>query len=299
MDVSVITVNYNTKKLTKNCIDSIFQNTKDVKFEVILVDNASTDGSKEFFEQDNRIKYIYSTTNLGFGKANNLGYKEASGKYLFLLNSDTLLLNNAIDLFYVIAEKDTNKNIGCWGTMLYDSNGKIADSYGKFLSMWRDLFIQLFLVPLSVITKKPLSAFVNEYNYKSTDGIVDFISGADIFMKKSVADEYGLFDPHFFLYCEETDMQRKYYQHKVYSKIETIPQIAHLQGGSQSGKRNRGMDLIKLKSKMYYFRKWNSPFYLYLYLILLTPFKFLSLCASKTDNEYRRNYFKIMWSKGN
>ena len=113
MDVSVIIVNYNTKKLTKNCIDSIFQNTKDVKFEVILVDNASTDGSKEFFEQDNRIKYIYSTTNLGFGKANNLGYKEASGKYLFLLNSDTLLLNNAIDLFYVIAEKDTNKNIGC------------------------------------------------------------------------------------------------------------------------------------------------------------------------------------------
>lgn len=153
MDVSVIIVNYNTKEMTQNCIDSIFQNTKDIEFEVILVDNASTDGSKEFFEQDNRIKYIYSKENLGFGRANNLGYKEASGKYLFLLNSDTLLLNNAIDLFYKLAEKETNKNIGCWGTMLYDSNNKIAGSYGKFLSMWRDLFIQLFLVPLSVITK--------------------------------------------------------------------------------------------------------------------------------------------------
>ena len=60
MDVSVIIVNYNTKQITTNCLDSIFEKTKDVEFEVILVDNASTDGSKEFFEQDKRITYIYS-----------------------------------------------------------------------------------------------------------------------------------------------------------------------------------------------------------------------------------------------
>lgn len=74
MDVSVIIVNYNTRKITINCIDSIFAQTSGLEFEVILVDNASTDGSKEWFEKDDRITYIYSKKNLGFGCANNLGY---------------------------------------------------------------------------------------------------------------------------------------------------------------------------------------------------------------------------------
>ena len=90
MDVSIIIVNYNTKDLTSQCIDSIYEKTQGVRFEIILVDNASTDGSKEVFEKDTRITYIYSDENLGFGRANNLGAKVAKGKYLFLLNSDTI-----------------------------------------------------------------------------------------------------------------------------------------------------------------------------------------------------------------
>lgn len=85
MDVSVIIVNYNTLKLTDDCINSVLQLTSDVEFEIILVDNASSDGSKEHFSTDNRIKYIYSDVNLGFGKGNNLGASCACGKYLFSL----------------------------------------------------------------------------------------------------------------------------------------------------------------------------------------------------------------------
>ncbi|GHT72706.1 hypothetical protein FACS189456_1970 [Bacteroidia bacterium] len=88
MDVSIIIVNYNTKQLTANCIDSVFHKTEGINFEVILVDNASTDGSKEHFRNDPRIQFIESDENLGFGRANNLGAKYAKGKYLFLLNSD-------------------------------------------------------------------------------------------------------------------------------------------------------------------------------------------------------------------
>ena len=101
MDVSVI-VNYNTKALTKSCIESIFSETCGIEFEVILVDNASSDGSKELFQIDERIIFIESNVNLGFGKANNLGYKYATGKYIFLLNSDTLLKNNAIKLYIIV-----------------------------------------------------------------------------------------------------------------------------------------------------------------------------------------------------
>ena len=87
MQVSIIIVNYNTKDITENCIASIISQTKDVEYEIILVDNASTDGSKEYFEKRNGIHYIYSNENLGFGRANNLGAKSASGEFLFLLNS--------------------------------------------------------------------------------------------------------------------------------------------------------------------------------------------------------------------
>ena len=89
MDVSIIIVNYNTCQMTKECIDSVFERTFGLDFEIILVDNGSTDGSKSQFEKDSRITYVYSEFNLGFGCANNLGYKFAKGDYVFLLNSDT------------------------------------------------------------------------------------------------------------------------------------------------------------------------------------------------------------------
>lgn len=100
MDVSIIIVNYNTYDLTAACIQSIIEHTKRISYEIIVVDNASTDGSKEKFERDSRIKYIYSEKNGGFGYGNNRGIEIANGDYFFLLNSDTLLLNNAIYEFF-------------------------------------------------------------------------------------------------------------------------------------------------------------------------------------------------------
>lgn len=295
MDVSVIIVNYNTKEMTQNCIDSVFKHTKGVSFEIILVDNASTDGSKEYFEQDNRLKYIFSTENLGFGKANNLGYKYATGKYLFLLNSDTILLNDAISLFYNTAENEIDKTIGCWGTMLYDSNINIAGSYGRFLSIWRDLYIQFILIPISKLTKKKLSSFLNEYNYKTTNNIVDFISGADLFMKKNVADEFGLFDPNYFLYYEETDMQKRYATNNIFSKIIESPKIIHLQGGSQQRGRNIKSDLIKLKSKIYYLKKWSNPISFFCYRIIITIQR-MFLFIFSFEKKYQLQYIKTLWS---
>lgn len=134
MDVSVIIVNYNTLGLTSDCIESIIAQTSTVEYEIILVDNASTDGSKEVFAQDKRIKYIYSDRNLGFGRANNLGIREAKGRYLFFLNSDTILLNNAVKLFFDFCEKNPDRKIGAVGAVLKDQNQKNIHSYGRFIT---------------------------------------------------------------------------------------------------------------------------------------------------------------------
>ena len=91
MDISVVIVNYNTKQLTKACINSIIEKTAEVTYEIILVDNASTDGSVEMFSKDTNIRFLLQPQNLGFGKANNVGIQAAKGKYVFFLNSDTYL----------------------------------------------------------------------------------------------------------------------------------------------------------------------------------------------------------------
>ena len=91
MNVSIIIVNYNTLHVLKPCIDSIVNQTHDVEYEIIVVDNGSTDGSIEALSTDERVTLIPMGENLGFGRANNQGLKISKGKYIFFLNSDTLL----------------------------------------------------------------------------------------------------------------------------------------------------------------------------------------------------------------
>ena len=130
IDVSVIIVNYNTLELTKACIDSVFEKTHCISFEVILIDNASHDGSREYFGHDKRITYIYSEKNGGFGYGNNLGMKVAKGKYFFLLNSDTLLINNAIYEFFKFAENHDPKTV--YGSWLVGDDGSYRTSFFFF-----------------------------------------------------------------------------------------------------------------------------------------------------------------------
>lgn len=155
MDVSVIIVNYNTLALTMQCVDSIYQMTNGVKFEIIIVDNASTDGSKEIFKKDSRVIFIEAEKNLGFGKANNLGVQKSSGNYLFFLNSDTILLNNAILHFFEFCESFKSK-IGGVGCLLENDKGIYIHSYANFPSIQSVLqgFLFLFYLRFLVRLKK-------------------------------------------------------------------------------------------------------------------------------------------------
>ena len=133
MDVSIIIVNYNTCELTKQCIDSIFEKIDGVSFEVIVVDNDSKDDSIKVLSQDSRITFVASDANLGFGKANNLGVEHSLGKYIFFLNSDTLLVNNAVKLFFDFMEQhQINKSVGAIGCLLMDNKLRRIHSFADF-----------------------------------------------------------------------------------------------------------------------------------------------------------------------
>lgn len=247
--------------MTAECIESVFEKTQGLNYEIILVDNASKDGSKEFFEKDSRIKYIYSETNLGFGKANNIGYAQACGKYIFLLNSDTLLVNNAILDFFEYMEKSVS-SVGCCGCVLQNMNGEIIHSYNKkFPNLW--WFFQeicLYAIPKSGFFCNPYKKREASIAKEEFPLTVDQITGADLFVRRDVIGKCGMFDPDFFMYYEEAEMQHRFKKAGFNSVIIDVPKIIHLVGASSS----KGFSLKKfnmnLKSRYIYARKVFSPF---------------------------------------
>lgn len=259
IDISVIIVNYNTKEVTASCVDSVYEHTKDIDFEIILVDNASTDGSKERFAKDTRVKYIYSNINGGFGYGNNLGMRHARGKYLFLLNSDTLLVNNALKLFYDYAEShDPNGVYGCY---LKDDSGNDCTSFFNFPAFTFKDFL------------KRISNFDQETTPAYTEKDVDAITGADMFIPRTVLDVTGGFNENIFLYGEEGELQYRMMKKGFNRRILHTPQIIHLEGTSSGGKnkiKNKYLKshFITLKVHMPYWKYFIVRIYYFLNLFI-------------------------------
>ena len=229
VDVSIVIVTYNTMLMTNECIDSVLKHTRRNSIEIILVDNASTDGSKEFYATDERIKYIYSNENLGFGRANNVGIDVALGKYVFMLNSDTIVLDDVVRKLFDFAEKNYDNNLGALGTCLINNEKKDARSFGQFVSSKR--IYRRLLENLRIYRK---NFEVETYLKLDNQGYVeiDFISGADLFIPKKVFNQVKGFDPDFFMYYEETELQKRMDEVGLKRYIINVRDIIHLEGGS-------------------------------------------------------------------
>jgi len=227
--VSIIIVNYNTSELLKNCIYSIERNTKDITYEIIVSDNGSVDDSVRMLKNTfPNVKVIENNENLGFGAANNRAKEIAKGEFLFFLNSDTLLCNNAVKIFYDYSI--THSNIGALGCYLTNSNGDFIHSGGAFPTYRSILNEELrffvyhiirgvqFLICKSISTKKNTGQEPKRMH-------VDYVTGADLFVHN---DDSALFDETFFMYYEETDMQKKMALDNKQRILIEGPEIKHL-----------------------------------------------------------------------
>lgn len=278
MDVSVIIVNYNTKLLLKDCIESVKSKTIGCTYEIIVVDNSSQDGSLEMIKENYpEITLMASKENLGFGRANNLGSKQTQGKYLFYLNSDTILMNDAISEFFKYAE-NTNERIGALGCILTGPDGNTCHSYGKMITPGYELKNAIarylrFLKPRWLTrpdkVRNPLS--------------VDYITGADLFVPRKVFEKTGGFDQDYFMYCEEVDWQKRMDAIGLKRLIIPGPEIIHLEGGSDSNKKptwsQTRISNIQKSRKIFYKKHFNKsilPMFLVFQSILQLPWKLLS-----------------------
>ena len=271
MDVSVIIVNYNTCEITKNCLKSVYEKTQDISFEVIVSDNGSKDGSQDMIRTEfPQVILIENNANLGFGMANNRALAVAKGKYVFYLNSDTILLNNAAKIFFDYWENAVDKDtIGALGANLLDTQGHIIHSHGDFPdidSVMKDTIKALYgtskLTVLNVLFRKQISSYNQNSPEEKILGEVDSIIGADLFLKN---DEYAYFDEHYFMYCEEVDLQ---YRLALVEKKRILidePKIIHLNGASSKKNTPDAVHLFSNVSsiynnlsRIYFFRKHGA-----------------------------------------
>lgn len=241
MDLSIIIVNYKTKELTINCIDSVLEShVNPYTYEVIVVDNASNDGSIEAIEEKytslENIKIIKNTENLGFSKANNIGIKIALGKYILLLNSDTIVeldtLKKSIDFL------ESHQGIGALGCKVVLENGKLDPACKRsFPTPMNGIYHMLKLDK-----RFPKSHRFGEYNLTFIDEdktfSVDCVMGAYMILPKTVIDQVGMLDEDYFMYGEDIDWC--YRIKKAGYPIIYYPEarIFHYKKASGIGKRN-------------------------------------------------------------
>jgi N-acetylglucosaminyl-diphospho-decaprenol L-rhamnosyltransferase len=231
LQLSVIIVNYNVKYFLEQCLYSVVNAIKNIEAEIIVVDNNSSDGSKQFFSNKfDTVQFVWSQHNTGFSKANNIALQQAKGKYILFLNPDTLVPEDCFEKCLSFFE--TAKNAGAVGVRMI--NGK-----GLFLKESKRGFPGLlasFFKLSGFINLFPRSEFFAGYYAghlsENQNQIVDVSAGAFMMTEKSVLDKTGGFDEDFFMYGEDIDLSYRIQKagYKNYYFSETT--IIHFKGES-------------------------------------------------------------------
>ena len=225
LDLSIIIVSYNTRDFLKNCLDSIYKTAKDFSFEVIVSDNNSKDGSVEMVEKNFKdVIVIANKENLGFSKANNLGVKKSTGRYVLFLNSDTIVYPNTLK--YLLDFMDKEKEVGAATCKLEMTNGKIDDaSHRGFPTPWNSFGHFSGLSKLF-----PRSKAFGGYNLGFLDYSkaheIDALAGAFMLVRRKAGEEVGWWDEEYFFYGE--DIEFCFLLKQKGWKIYYVPQVSIL-----------------------------------------------------------------------
>jgi len=249
--VSVIIINYNTFQLTCDCISSVFKFTKGVPFEIILVDNASTERDPaHFLEKFPSIKLVESKKNLGFAGGNNLGIRQATGDTILLLNSDTLLTEDSISLSVAQLEKDPS--IGVLGCRQLFPDGALQYSARRFRSISWEL-LDLFRFALYFYSSKARAyRMLGQYFLHDESLYVDWVNGAFFLFPKRLLDQLPQhqLDERFFMYAEDVLWceQIKRAGYRVFFLATTS--IIHITSGSTAISKQLRLRKVMMKHEM-------------------------------------------------
>jgi len=262
--VSIIVVSYNTKAMTLDCLRSVVEETQ-VPYELIVIDNASSDGSAEAIAATfPDIRLIASCDNHGFAKANNIAALKARGEYLLLLNPDTLVLDRAIDRLVAFARR--TPSAGIWGgrTVFADMSLNPKSAFGD-QTLW-----SLFCRTSGLSLVFPRSNFFNPEEYgawdRDSEREVDFVSGCFFLIRRDLWERLGGFDLTFVMYGEEADLCRRARSIGARPRVTPEATIVHYAGAAS--KRRSDKDIMVLRARITLARRhlqaWQRPLGIFL-----------------------------------
>lgn len=265
-DLSIVIVSWNVRDYLKACIESIYKHTKGINFEVIVVDNASSDGSanmvRKFFPE---VKIITNKYNAGFSKANNQAINMSKGKYIAILNPDTLLIEDIFNPIVKYLEK--HNDIGAIGPKILNEDEK-SIQYVCARRLPNPFFD---LIDYMKLYRKFPKIFGGSYmaNWDHrTSRFVEVLSGACMVIRKKVIDEVGLFDENQFMYVDDIDLCKRMIKFgwKIYYYADVS--LIHY-GGESSKKIKEFTNIKKLESKNYYYLKHHGKIYSLTFCLLI------------------------------
>lgn len=265
IDVSIITVSWNVCSLLRDCLLSVDRSRAAINLEMIVVDSGSTDGSPEMVAKEFPwVTLITRKENLGFPKGNNLGIKEARGRFILLLNPDTVVLEDA--LYQMVAYMDQNIAVGGLGAQLLNPDGTIQSSRRRFPTIWTAVFESTWLQGFAPAAVNR-AYFVQDLPIDEiTD--VDWVTGACLMVPRRVIDHVGLLDEAYFMYSEELDWCRRIKEAGWRVVYFPPAKIIHYIGKS-SEQAVTARHINFQRAKLRYFRKYYGRFIAFILRVFL------------------------------
>jgi GT2 family glycosyltransferase/glycosyltransferase involved in cell wall biosynthesis len=303
MDISIVIVNWNTRDILRDCLVSIYAQTKGNCFEVIVVDNGSTDGSAEMLRKEfPEVILLQNEINRGFAAANNQGMTIARGRYVLLLNSDTVILDDVISRSAGFA--DSQPKAAVVGCRVLNPDKTLQRTCFIFPSLVNMLLSSTYLYKLF-----PRSRFFGRERMtwwdRSDIREVDVVTGCFMLVRRQAIQQVGMMDEQFFMYGEETDWCYRFKQAGWTVVFMPNGEIIHL--GGQSSKKMKSEMILQLRAGILLFFRKHKGFVSYRLACLLTCLFFLvrvpywllkSLTHPQTrlvSLEYVRTYFSASW----
>lgn len=251
MKVSVILVNYNSSKLLRQCLKSIYEQTKDIPFEVIVVDNASSDNSRQIVRLEfPTVQLFESSENLGFSRGNNLGASLAKGIYLLFLNTDTILFENSIKLLADFL--DEYPEVGAVGPKILFEDKSFQLSAGRLPNLFGE-FMDKIVYSLARKWRKVMCPMLERWH--STTKAVGWLTGACFMVRQKAFLQVNGFDEKIFMYFEDKDLCKRINSSGWQIMYYPSTSIIHLLAGSSSNVDKQKINELYRTSQLYYYRK--------------------------------------------
>lgn len=279
-DLSFIIVSWNAKEYLRECINSLYDNLQDLQYEIIVVDNASTDGSWEMVRDEFPGVYlIINSDNLGFAEANNKGIEISKGKYLCLINSDVKVIRHSVESLYHYIEN--YPKVGIVGPRVLNGDLSLQPSCRTFPTLRSSFFRALKLDTRFKKSAYFAQHFMTDWNYDDTRD-VDILSGCFWMIRRTALYNVGLLDTQFFIYGEDMDLCKRFHEAGWKLVFCHNAEIIHY-GGASSSKNPSRFWIEMQRANLQYWLKHNNITSAYVYYACLLLHNFLRLIGLSTQ----------------